>query len=410
MRPSLPPIVGPGAWKAAYTEVADQIPALAKSAGQVLCLSNACIDIIARLVHLEQAAVTSGSPEAVELFDLLRRRALNGVGGEIRWQSEGLPNWLRRLPDIRQAIGGTGLQAAWALSEIRAPALAALSDRSANMRTVLPPRIKIAQDGDTVSGEAIRAETGARPEIFIFEFSRGEIVSGKPLPRSSRFIVRFDDPGLERDEEFVALSNRFAGEATALVGGLGSVAHDRIDVEIAYLRELSRSWRKAGLTFLHLELGGYADKMALAAVLDAAGEMATSLGMSASEFPDVSAGQAPSPDTMLACAEWFEVERLCVHADDWAASVTRHTAANERQALLVGSLLAAARAEAGQPVAYVRPPADADYKAPPFQDRDLSRGWTFACVATPHLETPEATIGLGDTFTAGCTLVYGQHP
>lgn len=398
-------ITGSEAWLTAYREAAEDLPNVVAAAKPVLCFSNACIDVIVRLTVLEEAVATSGMPEAVGFFDALKAKAQQGVGGEVRWESENLPGWLASHPQNKRAIGGTGPQAAWALSEIGAPSLTALADRSAGFLDSLPKGIMIAQGEEMVAGYSIAPTTAPRPEIFIFEFSRGDILGGQPLPRSSRIIVRFNDPGLERDDDFVSLSPHFAANTVALAGGLGSVGVDRIGVELDYLGVLSQAWRDNGLRLLHLELGGYTDKAALAAVLEASGRVGHSLGMSASEFPDVAFRNAPTPAAMLSRARELGLTRLCVHADDWTASVTLGDPETERRALIYGSLLAASRANAGGPVSDIRVPQDAEFSDPAFQDANMDDGWSYVSVATPHLTNPAATLGLGDTFSAGCLLI-----
>jgi ADP-dependent phosphofructokinase/glucokinase len=102
------------------------------------------------------------------------------------------------------------------------------------------------------------------------------------------------------------------------------------------------------------------------------------------------------------------VDRVCVHADDWALSVTRGEPRPERDALIVGCLLAATRAAAGHLAVPSGPPADAAYRAPPRPTAILPPGWQLVCCAAPYLRQPRTTLGLGDTFLAGTMLVLGQ--
>ncbi|MFA3916706.1 ADP-dependent glucokinase/phosphofructokinase [Ruegeria hyattellae] len=396
-------------WNGLYQSAASDAPIYAANAPVVLGLSNACVDAICRLKDLSEIAPDSGSEAAKAFFETLLARASMGKGGEIRSHWADGPRWLRdRLP-VQRAIGGTGPQAAWALSAIGAPALVALGKRYEGLLTILPAGVHLALEQEMVEGRFLSPTAPPEPEIFIFEFSAGETIAAKPIPRSSRIIVRFDDPGLERDREFEHFSANLRQKTVALVGGLGSVPVDRISNELAYLEPLTATWRANGIQLLHLELGGYCDKDALASVLDRANVIATSIGMSAAEFPDVSGDSAATPETMLACATRLGVTRLCVHADEWAASVSRNAANAERDALIFASLLAAARAERGQPTSVVSLPVGARFHDPPFASRTLPGGWTYVSVATPYLQRPRATIGLGDTFSAGCLMVLGQR-
>ncbi len=101
------------------------------------------------------------------------------------------------------------------------------------------------------------------------------------------------------------------------------------------------------------------------------------------------------------------VDRLVVHADGWALAVTRGDPSVEFEALAMGCLLAAARAAAGQPSSRPRVPAGATFgplPAPP--SGDLPDGRHMVVVAAPYLSRPTSTVGLGDSFTAGCLLVH----
>jgi ADP-dependent phosphofructokinase/glucokinase len=108
-------------------------------------------------------------------------------------------------------------------------------------------------------------------------------------------------------------------------------------------------------------------------------------------------------------AERLGLDRLCVHADRWAAAVTRNNPGTERRALLAGCLLAASRAAAARPVAPSGLPVGAKFAAPPYAETLALGEWNFVAVASPYLVAPASTLGLGDTFTAGCLLVLGQE-
>ncbi len=73
----------------------------------------------------------------------------------------------------------------------------------------------------------------------------------------------------------------------------------------------------------------------------------------------------------------------------------------------MGCLLAGIRAENGRVIRPRRLPEQAVFEAPP--DFPAAHGtMAFAAVAAPYLSHPATTLGLGDTFMAGCLLVLGQ--
>ena len=114
----------------------------------------------------------------------------------------------------------------------------------------------------------------------------------------------------------------------------------------------------------------------------------------------------PVTATIVATAQRLGVDRLCVHADTWALTATRGDAEHERAALMMGCLLASTRAALGYPARPVAMPPGATFEQSP--DEHASGDWNVVACAAPYLPRPATTLGLGDTFMAGCLLVLGQ--
>jgi len=399
----------PTCWSRRYAATVAELPRLAAAAPLLLAGMGACVDAVVPLAELAKVDVHGAPPEAAKLLATLSARAAEGIGGEIRFDWAQGPRWLRSHLPLRLALGGTAPQAAWALSVLGARVMLALAGRSETMLRVLPNGIGLASGGEICRPNELAPTNEPRPEIFILEFTAGSPIGAIVAARSSRVITRFADLGLEHDAEFVALSARLAGGAgAALISGFSAVDFAQIDVELAAVRGMVDEWRAAGLKTIHLELATYADMRVLRKVLAAVPGAFTSLGMSESEFVAQAAETEATPNAMADLAERLGLDRLCVHADRWAAAVTRNDPETERDALLTGCLLAASRAAAGRPVAPSSLPAGAGFASPSFA-QTLSIGkWNFVAVAAPYIVAPASTLGLGDTFTAGCLLVLGQ--
>jgi ADP-dependent phosphofructokinase/glucokinase len=99
--------------------------------------------------------------------------------------------------------------------------------------------------------------------------------------------------------------------------------------------------------------------------------------------------------------------RICVHADTWALSVTNKDPEPELESLMCGCLVASCRAAQGQISVPSGVPPDAVFHHPPYPSISKENGSTLVCCPAPYLEQPKATIGLGDTFLAG-TLLYSD--
>jgi ADP-dependent phosphofructokinase/glucokinase len=399
-----------GYWASEYGALLGRMPHLVANSRLTFCGMGSCID--ARLEMEDVAALLAAEmpPEARNFITMLVDRAHRGVGGEIRVEWPEGPAWLTERLPFGSSLGGTGPHAAWVLTTAGAPALVALQDRSADMLRHIPSDILVVEQGRAVPVGSVTPRGEPRPQIFIFEYTAGKRLGDAAPPRSSRIIVRFTDPDLEDDQGFARFSTDMAAEAGAgLISGFSSVARDRLDSEIQRVSALSRGWRDGGLGTVYLELGGFDSAESCHTTLKSLKGAYDTLGMSHSEFVGLSS-ESDLATGMVRMAEELGLQRLIVHADHWAAAATRGDGAREREALMTGSLLASVRAEAGKPVRPTALPRAAVFHQGPFDTPQRIGDWTLLSCATPYLETPATTLGLGDSFTGGCLLIFGQSP
>ncbi|MDQ0395022.1 ADP-dependent glucokinase/phosphofructokinase [Labrys monachus] len=396
-------------WLRAYDELLAGLPGMLAGSRMTLCGMGACVD--ARIsMHDMPALVQASDPGARAFADMLMDRARRGVGGEIRVDWRQGPAWLAAHVPMRHALGGTGPQAAWSIAAAGADALVALEDRSAHMLAQLPPDMLVVENGAVRQAGEASAHGTPRPDIFIFEYTAGMPIGGLVPTRSSRIIVRFDDLGLENDEGFYALTPDLARNAGAgLVSGFNALPADRLDDAAGRVFALSRRWRANGLHTVHLELAGYDTPQALAKVLDASSGAITSIGMSHSEFVALCGQAEDLSAAMCALGDRLGIDRVCVHADHWAMSATLGDPARERAALMTGCIFASARAAAGRPVLPAGVAPQALFAPLPYPQIDRRERWTLAACASPYLEQPATTLGLGDSFTGGCLLALGSR-
>jgi ADP-specific Phosphofructokinase/Glucokinase conserved region len=396
-------------WSGLYQECIRDIPRIAASSPLMLFGLSACVD--ARLfAHEIQPLFTSGVPQAVAFGEMVKDRARRGIGGEVRVDWPEGPSWLAENVPITYALGGTGPQAAWSLAAIGAPVLIALEDRSAHKLKQVHPEILIAEAGSARRAAEIVPRGRRQPEIFIVEYTAGMAIGDVTPQRSSRIIVRFHDPGLEHDAQFSELSIELAPQAGAgLISGFNSIPYDRIDTEVAPVRRMVEQWRAAGVRTVHLELAGYDTPRHRDRVIDRLQGAITSLGMSHSEFIQLMPETSDLAKGMCELGTKLGLDRICVHADHWAASVTRGDPEQECSALLMGCLLAGTRAAHGIPAYPHTIAVRATFTDPPFPILARHGAWSFVSCASPHLGHPKATVGLGDSFTGGCLLMLGRQ-
>jgi ADP-dependent phosphofructokinase/glucokinase len=396
-------------WAGEYAALARRLPQLARSARLTLCAFSACIDRLFDLHELAPRLLAHADPRAVAFGLELRRRAAAGIGGEICVDWPDGPAWLE--PQARLSrLGGTAAQAAQALALLDAPALLALADRGPAQLALIDGRVLVAEAGGVVplAACATGAASGKLPH-FIFEYTEGRDVAGATPPRSTRVIVRFAEEDIDDDPGFAALSVALAaGAGAGIVDGFNELAPERFAAAAARAMAVVDRWRAAGLDVVHAELGDYSEPRHRQATLAVLRGRVSSIGMNRRELNVLVRHEAPPDAQALAVAGDLRVDRVCIHADDWALSVTRGDPRQERLALMVGCLLAATRAGQGVPAVPTAPPAGARYASPPAPTI-TAKGWHVVTCASPCLARPRSTIGLGDTFLAGTMLVLGQN-
>jgi ADP-dependent phosphofructokinase/glucokinase len=397
-----------------YARAAEAAVAAARGAAPALTGFSACVDRIHPIgtAGLDALAAAGGRHDPMTgklAAEVLDRIAL-GRGGEIYVPAPRIEPELRELlgdPACLQ-VGGTGVQASWALAVLGAPSVAAVADRSADQLAVLHPDVGLCAGGAVVpAGRMTGTAPPAKPPHYILEFTAGTRWSGGVVPRSSRIIVRLAEDGIERDAEFAALTPALAARAGAgLVSGFNGIPTGDT-ASRKWLHDVVSAWRDADVPTIHLELAEFVSADALPRVMAEYAGLVDSAGMSLSELSAFGvAGRRPAE---LACriAVRFGLRRIRVHADDWAFSVHRGDPEAEAGAVRLGNLLAAARARHGEPTADLCPGGAASFATDIPPSGPLGDGWRVECLPAPYLRRPATTVGLGDTFVAGLLLAAG---
>ncbi|MDX3926150.1 MAG: ADP-dependent glucokinase/phosphofructokinase [Shinella sp.] len=404
-----------GGWAERYAALTDSrsgpltAAALSRS-GLFLCGISACVDARVDMHDMQALLDADAETPAGALAALLMARAARGTGGEVRFDWPEGPAWLRERLKIRYALGGTGPQAAWVLARLGVSALIALEDRHQQMLNQIPPGVLLASAGEMKTVEALTPAGRHIPEIFIFEYTAGRPLGGFVPSRSSRVIIRFGDRGIQRDADFESMSMRLAPAAAAgLLSGLNDEPLNNTASASRHVFALSRAWKAAGLRTIHFELAGYASQAAVEDVLSHAAGSVTSIGMSHSELLAMDPAAHHPMEALIALGERLKLDRVCVHADTWAASVTLNDPREEELALMAGCAIAGARAANGAPVGTVAIHPQAEFHPVPFDTPIRRDRWTFVACASPYMEKPATTLGLGDSFTAGCLLILGRN-
>jgi hypothetical protein len=400
------------AWHDAYRGLQERLSLYVERARWTVCGLSVCVDAFAALGACD-AALRDGPDAAQALGAELRRRAAGGIGGEIHIDWPEGSGWAAANLPVRTALGGTAAHAARLLTLLGAPALLALNHRGPEQLARLDPEMLLAAAGRATRAADIEPEGSDRPRIYVFEFTAGENIGGVIPPRSSRIIVRFNNLDLERDAEFERLSPRLVAESPGLGAGVlagFNALGERPELEagLGYARSIAARWQAAGIGIIHLEMAGFDTENCRDKTLAGLVGSFTSIGMSLSEFRAIDPTCRDPREGIRRLAERLQADRVTIHADEWAMSATRGDPAQEREALMMGCLMASARAASGRLIVPKALPDGARFEEPPAEES--AESWHIVACPSPHLARPLTTLGLGDTFMAGCLLVLGQTP
>lgn len=400
------------AWQDRYQSFIAELPAVVGGSRLTLCGLSTVLDAVVS-VDATNALFDNEAPiGALALGKDLLERAEKGIGGELRhhWSDGGA--WLDAHLPLRLALGGTAAHAAHVLAILGAPALLALEHRHADIMQVLCPDILLAEDGELRRARNVSSTDRSSNRVYVFETQAGRPFGPSqhlvdPV-RSTRTIVRLWDGQLERDPAFETTSVAQASASGAgVLAGFSLVSPDLIDDELRGAAKLAAAWRQAGLTLIHLELATYATKALRDRTIKGLKGHFTSMGMSLSELRTLRPDYGDLASTLRDLAAEYGLRRVCVHADEWAASLTLDDPDRERAALMGGCLIAATRAAEGRPMMPERLPVGAELMATAEEMR--GDGWALVSCPAPWLKNPVTTLGLGDTFMAGCLLVLGSR-
>jgi ADP-dependent phosphofructokinase/glucokinase len=397
-------------WGKVYKDLVQRLPAYVQDARLTICGLSTFLDGYVLLHEAERLLNEKGGTSQAALSRELFRRASAGIGGEfyLDWPEGGM--WVEKnLQVSRWGLGGTGAQAAQMLAILGAPALMSLEDRSERQLSVIHPNVQVATNRGVIRRGELTTAQGRKPAHYIFEFTAGTQVGSIVPTRSSRTIVRFTDERLDYDSDFTRESITAAADAGAgILSGFNEIGDRDIDATLTETIWLAQAWRSRGLKTIHLELGDYGTVKAGDTVLEKLAGAFTSLGMSYSELRALCVGSQEPISKAFELTEALNLSRLCVHADTWALAITNSDPLRELEALLCGCLLASARAECGRPCRPTGVPASAKFHSPPWKKVSKSGERFIVSCASPYLERPVATIGLGDTFLAGTLLILGR--
>lgn len=406
--------------RAKYAAVLGELDGLVRTAPLIGTGFSVCNDHICSVGEAEFAAIVEAQDdddqEVCDLARWLHDRILNGRGGEVLAARRGF-DWIARTFRGTPTMGGTGAQVSRVLASLGVQSVLALTDRTAvQLETMDDGLCVVGDDGDLHSPREITPST-ERPNdpIFVFQFTQGvrlraatDDADEVTTRRSTRIILRAPARTLDLDDAFAAYVEG-QGVTTVLLSGFQTAAPSAVEPTRAWFED-----RFAGLAerrrLVHFEIAEYESHEHARSTVTALAGFVNSLGMSLSELDQLASTSDPV-EAAVAIANELGLDRLSVHADDFAFVVTTGDPALEEKALLTGCLLAATRAVTGAPVLPREMPAGTALGSLPASLRRESPDPRYRLVAvpSPYTPSPRVTLGLGDTFVAGMLLALAPR-
>ena len=364
-----------------------------------------------------------------ELLTGIAQCVTSGAGCDLPVRDAAVQKWLLERVSGRVQIGKTGTQAAATLARLGFPVLIHLTGRSPEQIAALPARELMAVGAGDGLAPIETSSDPAGPTMWhvVLEFAEGvrlPLPGAPPTPAADRVIVSYDpvNSAFTIDLGFDAALRDPAHEIGALlVSGFSQVTdREMLERVLSDAAVSVRSWRAARPRMpVHLELGAMPEQDSVVRLLETLHPVVTSIGLNIDELRDLLGGlgvtMAEPGAELIAQFRWLAVRyparRWSLHTREFCLSLVDGDAAKERDALLFGSLVAATRSRIGDfpglsdlqttlERAVVNPAGMALLHSLGISDDGcLADG----LVVTPGLrvEGAMASVGLGDSFTAG---------
>lgn len=398
-------------WRRRYAQLIAALPERIGGTAPLVCGFSVCIDVrvscdAVQLRRIEEGAESS-SPSVRALSTAILGRLHAGRGGELETDTAGVA-WLTDAFDGEPVLGGTSAHVSRAYAQVGAPAAMALRDRSAAQLDLLPDDLQVIDDdGAARSAREITPRGSTANPFFVLEFTQGTPMRDGVVQRSTRIIVVTSGRQLDFTDNVLRYAEQHENY------GLLASGFQTMDAEEwpeARERVLAIARRANGLR--HHEVAEYQSIDFFRTTITDLAPAVPSLGMSLSELDLLAPGDRSPVHRAAALAGRLGLERICVHADGGAFTVTKNDPVIEEEALLTGCLFAANRAAHGPGADLLAEPVAAAQfvPVPGVSSADDLVGYSLVSVVSPYLEHPRTTLGLGDTFVAGTALILNTAP
>ena len=389
-------------------------------------------DLLSTNLHEEPSTRTGDVIDSMEAFArIVSYYMIHGLGGEIDITNIAVCEYLEKRFHTGYALGGTCAQGAAALNALGFPVIAHITDRSNEVC-----RLMSGAGLDTVTREGVapmmQSATSELPvRHMILQYPKGATVTFEgriwQAPISNRLIMDFDTihKAMPVDPWFYDYCEKEARQILVYcISGLNGIIDEHVMAE--KVDELIRHYQtvKQGNPdcMIYLEGACYLNPELKNLVFDRLSSVVDLYGMNEEELVEHAErfGQRTDKEDLSSVLkalrlllEKYPVRGIILHTKDYAMYFGRKLAnCDIEKGLTIGNLMAATRARTGRYGSYddcretmnLALSAEGIRFVEALGQEKLEE--QVYIVPSRYMEHPKYTIGLGDTFMAGCLTAF----
>lgn len=389
-------------------------------------------DLLSTYLHEEPSTRTGDVIDSMEAFSrVVSYYMIHGLGGEIDITNIEVCEYLEKRFHTGYALGGTCAQGAAALNAVGFPVIAHITDRSKEVC-----RLMSGEGLDTVTREGVapmmQSATSELPvRHMILQYPKGATITSNGkcyhAPVSNRLIMDFDTihKAMPVDPWFYDYCEKQARQILVYcISGLNGIIDERVMSE--KVDELIRHYQtvKQGNPdcMIYLEGACYLNPELKNLVFDRLSSVVDLYGMNEEELVEHAErfGQKTDKEDLSSVLialrlllEKYPVRGIVLHTKDYAMYFGQKLAnCDIEKGLTIGNLMAATRARTGRYGSYedcretmnLALSAEGIRFVEALSQEKLEE--QVCIVPSRYMEHPKYTIGLGDTFMAGCLTAF----
>ena len=379
--------------------------------------------------------VRSSLPDKVrtskDFLELIVTSLEKGKGDDIPITAESVCEYVEKIFQTRSSLGGTGAQAAKALSRLSFPVLFHYSTLYKEVKELLSSRFlyTISRNGKPVKiGQFYDHKNYPYEPHYIFQFEQGDSITIDSntitAPRANRVIVPYDETNNVlsiRENYFDYILENLDSIRTLALSGFNTIRDEavlsrRIDTIRPYLREILN---RREHPLIYLEDAAYHVPEYKALVLQELGDLLDVFSLNEEELASLVSVAGESLDIsqpsevvreLSHLSREYSISSIVMHSKHYSTYYGCELDTNIGRALACGNLMAGTKAMLGNYGTLEDLKRNVDLaesqKGVEFAAKasELSTDQKLVAVPAKSISSIDSSVGLGDTFMAGMQI------